>query len=278
MARIAVFATMLSLFVGWSRAAWGDAEESARSELLPKLTLDGDGILQQQPPPQAEGDHEKNWRLDFAVYIWFTDLSGEMTIGALSAKADESFSDLADKLSGALTLHVEAWNKKRLGVFADLCWMQFEDSHAHSTAIGTVEGDAKVEQAFIEGAVAARVWQEEVTLDFFTGVRVIYFKSELELDGLGSREKTRWLFDPMFGGRILWDPLSWLRLSFRVDMAGFGIGTQLTGNAIGLVGFRLSDTFAIFAGYRAMGLQFKDGSMDVTLRMLGPILAFDVGF
>lgn len=275
MVRIGVLATILSLFAGWSRAAWGDT--SARSELLPELTLDGDGIVRQQPP-QAEGAHEKPWRFDFAIYVWFSDLSGEMSIGVLSASMDESFSDLADKLSGALTLHFEAWKRNQLGFFADICWMQFEDTQAQSTALGTIEGDAEIEQAFIEGAVAARIPQEDVTVDFFTGVRVIYFKSELDLKGLGSRDKTRWFFDPMFGGRLIWDPLEWLRLSLRVDAAGFGIGTELTGNAMGLVGFRLSPMFAIFVGYRAMGVQVRDGAQDTNIRMLGPILAFDVGF
>lgn len=241
-------------------------------ELTPAMTLEGSGL--QEPREHPEG----SWRFDVAIYLWMADVSGELSIGPLSGSADAGFSDLVDKLSGAFTLHVEGWSRDRIGFFTDFSWMRFRDSRTRDTALGTIEGDAEINLGFIEGAAAARIRQDEVAFDFFMGVRVLYLGTELDLPPLGSQDKQRWLFDPMLGARVLVQPLTWLLLTLRTDVAGFGVGTEMTGNVAGTVGFRFSSAIALLIGYRAMGMHVRDGRQDIDVRMHGPVLAFDVGF
>lgn len=256
------------------------ASASAQSEPLVRMDLDREGVLpgaadaQEAAKPEAKTDR---WRFDFAMYLWMADLSGSMDLGAVSGELDADFSDLAHKLSGALTLHMEAWRNDRLGLFCDLNWMAFHDDNTKDTALGAIEGSADIGLLFLEGAAAARLREGDISVDFFAGVRVIAMSTELDLGPL-KRDKDRWFFDPMIGARFRWDVAEWFSFLFRADVAGFGVGTEMTGNVAGYFAYNIGSTFKILLGWRAMGMEFKDAQQSVDVKMHGPVLGFDLSF
>jgi hypothetical protein len=75
-----------------------------------------------------------------------------------------------------------------------------------------------------------------------------------------------------------WDVAEWLQLTFRFDVAGFGVGTELTGNAVITAGVRVSPTATVIGGWRSMAIEIDEDRYDLDVRLKGPLLAVNVKF
>ena len=113
---------------------------------------------------------------------------------------------------------------------------------------------------------------------------------EVDLDisiglGAGSFDGSQDWIDPFVGGRAIVDLTDRLVLVTRGDIGGFGVGSDFTWHALGMLGYR----FGLFGaqatalgGYRALYQDFHSGSganefrWDVTIH--GPILALNFEF
>jgi hypothetical protein len=69
-------------------------------------------------------------------------------------------------------------------------------------------------------------------------------------------------------------------LILRGDIGGFGVGSDLTWNLVGLVDFKPWKHVSLFGGYRALYQDYEDGSgvnefkFDATMH--GPILGLNI--
>jgi len=108
------------------------------------------------------------------------------------------------------------------------------------------------------------LWAITPEFELLGGVR--YFENDLHMrlksvNGVkvSSKDSQTWA-DPMIGARLI-HPLSqnWL-VEVRADIGGFGVQSQFEWNAEGLFGYRLSNTNLLWAGYRALDVDYKEGS------------------
>lgn len=228
-----------------------------------------------EPAPEAEAQ-EKKWRFDFAVYLWMADLEGDFTIGPVTGEADAEFGDLLDHLKIAGTLHFEAWSRDRVGILADLNWMAFEDEN--DLGPGPLEVTVTQTVGITEGAAGFRIKEGEAYVDLIAGLRWIFVDTEVEIDGTPKESEAHSYLDPIVGIRFGLEAADWLLLSFRADVGGFGVGTDMEGSMTALAAFRLSPMFAVIAGYRSFAMEITDDDSSIDLRMKGPLLAFDIGF
>jgi hypothetical protein len=85
--------------------------------------------------------------------------------------------------------------------------------------------------------------------------------------------------DPIIGARYIWTICDQWKLNLRGDIGGFGVGSDFTYNAIGLVEYKPWKHVSFLGGYRVLYQNYKDGSgidefkFDVTMH--GPVLALN---
>lgn len=250
-------------------SAAGSLRADDERPLSLSATLEEAEEVQAAPPAQ-----ERKWRFDFAIYLWMADLEGDFTLHGVTAEADADFGDLLDHLKMAGTLHFEAWSRDRVGILADLNWMSFEDEGE----FGPIETTVTSTVGITEGAFAFRMRDGEAYVDVIAGVRWISLDNEVEVMGTPKESEGHTYFDPMIGMRFGLEAADWLLLTLRVDVGGFGVGTDMEGSMTALAAFRLSPAIALVGGYRAFALEVADDDSSVNLRMKGPLLALDIGF
>ena len=56
------------------------------------------------------------------------------------------------------------------------------------------------------------------------------------------------------------------------DIGGFGVGSDLTWQAIGTLDYAVNDRLELRAGYRALSVDYEDGKFLYDVLMQGPIL------
>jgi opacity protein-like surface antigen len=64
--------------------------------------------------------------------------------------------------------------------------------------------------------------------------------------------------DPIVGGRIGFDLGSNFFLTAQGDVGGFDVGSELTWQLMGTVGYRFSDAVAARVGYRYLDVDYDD--------------------
>jgi hypothetical protein len=97
-------------------------------------------------------------------------------------------------------------------------------------------------------------------LELLGGGRYWYTKVDIDFDPGDSRDKSKDWLDPIIGARFKIGLLEKLSLQLRGDIGGFGAGSEFSWNAAGFLSYALSRRFSIFAGYRALGVDYESGS------------------
>lgn len=112
------------------------------------------------------------------------------------------------------------------------------------------------------------------------GARRLDFEGEVQVPGVtvgGLRQKFEttvdWV-DAVVGARVMADVHPRVRLIASGDLGGFGIGSsaELTWQAIGAVGWRLSESWSLQLGYRAIGIDLDRGTNRIDMVAHGPLL------
>jgi hypothetical protein len=231
--------------------------------VLAALLFSSPAWAQQAPAP---GD---KITYDAGLFLWLPDLAGDAAVGGAVTEIDAG-----DGLDGAGTLHFEVWSRDESGGFLDLNWTNFEKD----TDFPGGEGSVDVTMAFVEVAAATRWRRGDGRLDLFLGLRLLNFATELSPPGGGDEDESRSYLDPMLGVRIGWDLATWLSVSFRIDVAGFGVGTELTGNFVFMAGFNVTEAVTVAGGWKSMAIEIDEDTYDLDLVMRGPVLGVTLGY
>lgn len=268
------------------------------------------GQMAQPPEAKVATSAESKWEFDVIPYLWMAGLKGDATIKGIDASVDMSFSDIWDDLKFGGMTHIEA-KKDRWGLFLDATYMKLETSvegtRSSTGPLGrrTVEvladADLSMEQLAIEFGGSYELAKTPVGqdkggmmyLDLLLGARYWYLSGDIDM-GLvldtnmnetarnisqsGSKE---WI-DPFVGLRTRIQLTKDLMLVLRGDIGGFDVGSRFTWNVSGYLGYSVSEMVSLWAGYRALGVDYHDGSgsskfvYDVTFQ--GPSLGMGFHF
>jgi len=215
------------------------------------------------------------WENDIMLYGIGAQIDGDARFERFEAPVDVSFGDILDNLEmgfmGAYRGGTEDFSLVVDAIYLDL---------GKSSDEGLVRR-AEFAELVLDFTGGYRL---SSGVEFFGGLRVTDLSTKVGLlDQLGVEiEASDTFYDPILGVRFV-RPLSesgrWL-LQARGDIGGFGASMDLTWQAMGHVGFKATEWFSIWGGYRALGQDFKDSgesgksSMDVVCH--GPV--FGVGF
>ncbi len=208
-----------------------------------------------------------DWKYLVAPYGWIAGLDGESTIRGVTASVEADFADIIENLETAALVHFEA-EKGRWTVLSDLIFIAIGQ-----TTRGAIDVDFDVDQTIVELGGGYNLSDSFAVL---FGGRYVDGKVDLDvrapLDVRVRRDKD-WI-DPYVGGRFVLD--LGRRWDFRVrgDVGGFGVGSEFTWNlALNWV-YRASRRVSLAFGYRALDIDFEEGSgrdlFRYDVRMFGP--------
>jgi hypothetical protein len=251
------------------------------------------------PAAAAEQLVSDDWQLQVTPYLWAMSLHGDVTVKGIKGDVDESFSDILPDLNFAGMGSIDA-RKGRLGLIVDGLISQLESKGD----TGPLSIKATADFNFVDFAGYYRIGPinldseigaagPKLVVDPYLGGRYTYLNMDLNVESSGpifggehrDFSGTHDWFDPLVGLRAIVQLTPQWRLTALGDIGGFGVGSDFTWDAAGLVayGFSLFGKEAeILAGYRALYQDYSNGSgndkfeWDMTLH--GPIVGLAIHF
>jgi hypothetical protein len=147
----------------------------------------------------------------------------------------------------------------------DLMWLRLEDDKAipYPPALSATSVNAKAGVLLFTPKVGVRVIDTKMfKADALAGIRLWHFSEKLEFSpsqlGLNISPSQNWV-DPVVGGRIEANLSPQVTTTIAGDVGGWGTGSQLEYQALGLLGFKIKPTVTLQAGYRYLYVDHVKG-------------------
>jgi len=217
------------------------------------------------------------WEFSIAPYLVAAGMDGSVTVKGIEADVDVPFGDIIDNLDFAAMVHFDMRNDHWV-LMSDLFYVDLEGSN--DVALGT--GTVAVQQTLFEVAGGYRV---SPVFTLLAGARWVDLENQIRYSGQILDEEVSagksWI-DPFVGVHLM-TPLSerwWF--GARGDVGGFGVGSDVAWLAYADIGFRASKVVSIILGYRAIDMDYEDGSghnlFRYDMQISGPQMAVAFSF
>jgi len=228
-----------------------------------------------QDQPMDDGT-SGGWRVDFNTWIWVMGIEGDIGARGLVTDVSASFSDVLEAsdslvaLSGRVEVGYGKW-----GGFIDGMWASIGVDDV-TGPLGFASVDITFEQVLIDFGIMYRIgdWEpsgnaarnrHNVTLDLYAGARFNHIDIELAPAMAPNRQGDIDWIDPIVGAKLVLPVAEHWHLRVNGDVGGFGAASDFTWSATAVIGydFELFDhPAALYAGYRAIGTDYTEGSGD----------------
>lgn len=221
------------------------------------------------------------WSFEVAPYFWAAGMSGNVaSFGAPPVDVDMGFSDILGDLQFSAMVAAEVRNGP-FSLTTDFFYLKLgtDETTPHGVLASSVALDSSTmsatalagyaivdrENMRLDAVLGARVWSVENTLSYNGGV----------LDGRSFTDSETWV-DAMGGlkGRV--------NVTDRIYLSGSAIAGGGSSNfgwdVMGGVGYEFSKHISAVAGYRALGVDYKNGPFDFDVTVQGPIAGVSFKF
>jgi len=232
-----------------------------------------------------------DWRFQFNSWIWLMGVEGDVGVRGTKVAVDADFGDILDASDSLLAFsgRLEV-GYKRFGAFVDGIYADI-GADDRSGPAGLANIDVTMELGVVDFGLMYRLFDLptdtglNTTVDVYSGARYIALDVELDPAMLASISRDRDWFDPIVGAKLRLPLTQRLHLELWGDIGGFGVESDFTWSATGVLGFNFELfklPMTIYGGYRAMGWDYSTGSgttkniWDVILH--GPVLGGEIRF
>ena len=250
--------------------------KTALAVLIVMLLISPAAVAQESSQTTAETKSAtstaKDWEFSLApMYLWAVSIDGDQTVKGVDVDLDVPFSDIFDNLNGALTVHFEGLYQQRWGFYSDLNYIVLEMDDGAT--------DIDFTEIMFELAGFYRFTRGPHAIDGLGGLRYTSMDVDLDSPGPDVDQGKDWV-DPYLGLRWQWKFAEKWGSRLRGDIGGFGVGSDLTWNLVGLVDFKPWKHVGLFGGYRALYQDYSTGSgnnkfkFDATMQ--GPVLGLNI--
>jgi hypothetical protein len=223
---------------------------------------------------------DESWHFSLTPYLWLPGVHG--TVGGLSRdiSVHASPGDLLSHFRFGLMGTVEA-RRKRLLLPLDLIWVRLGDNKALPFPnLMATTANMKGSEFILTPAIGFRLFDEEkIKVSALAGLRYWHFGQNLQftpaLLKLSFSSSQNWV-DPVVGGRIELAPSPKLVVTILGDVGGWGTGSQLEYEVVGLLGYRIKPKWIVQAGYRYLFVDYRSGGSIVNLFTSGAVVGVTI--
>ncbi len=238
---------------------------------------------------------DNSWNFNVTPYLQFAGMTGEIDFDVNpllggTIPVDATFSDLANNLSFAFMVNAEA-SKGKWTIMTDFIYLkldkggttQFDSDIISSTA------KAELEQIIFElGGGYQFAKTGNFTFDAIAGARFFNLDNSIafnltspdgSIDISQSFNNNLSFTDPYIGFRYKTNWNKW-RHTARIDVGGFGAGSEYSWKFNVMFGFDVSKTIAIAAGYQGYGVDYRESDVNFRYDMYtgGGVLGLNFHF
>ncbi|WP_373505645.1 hypothetical protein [Aestuariivirga sp.] len=219
-----------------------------------------------------------DWTFTAAAYLWASGLSGDSGVfGLPPQEVDLSFADILEDLNFAFMGFGEA-RKGRFSLGADLTYADVEANV--STPFGIIADDIDVTTSTFMGTAYVGysvVDSADVRIDGIAGARLWSVNTEFDvnggaLNGRSASDGATWV-DPMAGLKLYAELSPEIYISAWGMIGGFGVSSDMMWDVMGGLGYRFTDSFSLFGGYRAVSVDYSNDGFVYDMVQQGPVFA-----
>jgi hypothetical protein len=224
--------------------------------------------------PQAAADA---WRFEITPYLWAASLDGSIGFGSLpDVEVDASFDDLFENVDFAAATFFTA-RKGRWSILADVSYVGLDIEE--TVGASTVEIDSAIYWGALAGGYALDT-NPGVGLDLFAGLRYYAVDNDARSSGgvVGERSDTEAWIDPLVGFVYSNELGHGFAFHFLADVGGFGVGSDLTWEAMPSLSLRLNEALALRLAYRWMDVDYEDSDFAYDVTQEGFALGLSFAF
>lgn len=229
------------------------------------------------------------WSVSLGLWIW--GISGTVGDNGRRIDVDSDWTDtlsILDKVEFAADARVR-YQQGAWSVTAEVDGSTLSDSADFHDGAIAVNGElslwtlqAQVGYNLTGGKLGCNPCSPVGCLEVYAGARAWWVS--VEVDGVGTVAP-----GPRIDSSSSWvDPIVGLRGSVHfadrwfavaeLDIGGFGVGSDFSWHALGAIGFEISRTVAVEAGWKHLDVDYQDGSFIFDVALSGPFLAFTFTF
>jgi len=243
---------------------------------------------------EEQANEQSDWEFHVAPYMWFVSMEGDVTVKGQKSDVDSSFSDIWEEMNIGGMIAFDG-RKGDWGFFGDVIYANLGKD---KSVQGGIRIDPSINTLWLTAGGFYRLgtWDlsdtsekkaSAVTVDIFAGGRYTYLDMTLDIEDFPNRKSDKQWVDPLVGVRTLWELSERWRLSLQGNVGGFGVGSDFSWGASGLLGYCFSlfskeNNATFYAGYRALYQDYSDGSGDDKFRwdvtVYGPMLGLAIRF
>ena len=245
------------------------------------------GALSSTAHAQSPQSTEKDWSFRLAPYVWATALNGDTGVDGLDTHVNASMGEVIEHVDGGAMFTAEA-RYQRWGLVTDFIYADIADRKFYDH--GLVEQvKLQVNQYIWSEAVAYRAIESGKSwFDVLAGFRLMSMDQTLSVkardpfahDGdisvKDSLDRT-WV-DPIIGIRSAVEIADGWAIRTEGDIGGFDANSKFTWQAFAALGYDLSDSTRILAGYRGLGYNHDRDGFTYDAVMYGPMVGAGIGF
>jgi opacity protein-like surface antigen len=228
-------------------------------------------------PPAEPVAANGGWTFAFAPYLWAAGMTGDIAqFGLPEVDVDLSFSDIMENFDIGF-MGVGEVRHDRFGILTDLMYIKLSAGN-HVDPKGPIDAkvDLSTETFTFLGAAEYRLIDDEAgSLDALAGARLWWVSTDFDFSGAAldtsANDSETWV-DPIVGLRGRFNLSPDFFLTSWGMIGGFGVSSDFTWDVMGGIGYQASDSISLIAGYRGMGVDYKNSGFVFDVVQDGPIL------
>lgn len=227
---------------------------------------------------QTDAAEDDQLHANLTLYLWLAGMHGDVGAPAAQASVHASPADLLSKFRfGILAQSDLRW--KRVIAPIDLIWMRLGDDKALTNiGQGDTTADVRLGEVIFTPKIGYRlVDREKFKFDALTGFRYWHVGTKLTFNpsrlGRDFSTSLNWV-DPVVGGRITADLSPKLKMTIAGDVGGWGAGSQLDYQLVGVLGYQFKPKYALQFGYRYMDVNYRSFTAVYDVAMSGAFIGF----
>jgi hypothetical protein len=211
------------------------------------------------PAQASSADQSDGWHFAVSPYLWLPGVHGTVGADALPVSIHASPGDLLSHFRFGIMGVLEP-RYKRILLPLDIVWVRLGDDKALPlTPNGTV-ANLKGSEFILTQKVGYRLLDYKlVKIDALAGFRFWHFGESVRFttNNLNFSASQNWI-DPVVGGRITGNLTPKVAVIVAGDVGGWGTGSQLDYQIVGILGYRIKPALTLQAGYRYLAVNYRN--------------------